>query len=202
MLAGCAKLPERDPEPESTSDGREVLYFKDVETMTATADIVVRGHVTEANKVGRWIGPPEGEGEGGDRDQMRLITLAIDEAFTSKIGDLPKEISVEEGYWTADGTGIQDSGVTWSKVGDVGYYFLTPISKGGYRLLNSQGRISLSQDSAKSLDSGELVPTADTDSEIFTQIKELTPVELEEKIEKAEQDLRDGKIEPLEEGPR
>lgn len=196
VLGGCAEGPERDVRPEGTADGKEIYYFKDVETMTATSRLVVKGHVTAVG-AGRWIGPPRGEGEGGDRDQMRQVTLAVDEVLSSQVGTVPATITVEEGYWTADGTGVQFADVTWTEVGHLGYYFLTPVPEGGYRLISSQGRVSLKQGDAKSLTAADLVPTAASGTEIFGQIDALTESGLAAKIKKADRDRKDGKIKPL-----
>lgn len=181
-IAACSPAADRDDRPERIVHGKEVYTFEDLPTMTATSDLVVKAQVKSVTP-GRWIGTPGAD----DADQAREITLDVQRTLFSKNATAPKQVILDEWGWDSKGHGFQFAGVTWSKAGDHGYYFLTATEvPGHYVLVNSQGRFT-------DMD-GRLVPTADEDDKIHTAGKALGPAGLESTVGRAGKDAAAKKI--------
>jgi len=181
-IAACSPAAQLDDQPERIVEGKEVHTFEDLPTMTATSDLVVKAQVMSVSP-GRWIGVPGSD----DADQAREITLAVQRTLFSKNATAPTQVILDEWGWDSKGRGFQLAGVTWSKAGDHGYYFLTATEvPGHYVLVSSQGRFT-------DLD-GRLVPTADEADKIHTAGEALGPAGLESAVGRAAKDVAAKKI--------
>jgi hypothetical protein len=94
--------------------------YGSLEELAGAADLVVRGHVTRAER-GRLFGDPGTE----SAIESRLVTLAVDEVLR---GDDPGPgLLVEEEGWTEDGAPLVVDGAGPSVTGDDAIWFLTPV---------------------------------------------------------------------------
>lgn len=116
--------------------GREVFDFDTVAEMASTSLAVVEAEVVQIAP-GRSLGSEE---EGGV-DQARDVTLSVTTSYKRPFVSAPSTIVMEEWGWDEDGHGYQVENVTWSEVGDKGFYFLTRNDMGArWRLVSTQGR--------------------------------------------------------------
>lgn len=165
-------------------EGREVHHFDDVETMAATSDLVVRAEVLRI-RPGRWTGSEQG----GGRQQAREVTLRVEQVLRGSGGANPGTIIVDEWGWDEKGHGYQFAGVTWSKEGDRGIYFLSETEKpGNWRLINSQGRALA--------DGQRLDSTAEEGDQVGARIEAVTPAQLEAQVLEAARAVESGKLKP------
>lgn len=150
----------RDAQPERIMKGREVFHFKTVAEMASTSTAVVHAEVVDV-KPGRIVG----DAESGGVDQAREVTLSVDTSFRRPFVSAPSAIVLEEWGWDESGNGYQVGNVTWSAVGDKGYYFLARTDdESRWRLVNTQGRALESPDLF-------LTSSADPGSEIHREIQ-------------------------------
>ncbi|WP_344450047.1 hypothetical protein [Actinocorallia aurantiaca] len=172
--------------PRGRASGKQLHYFEDVPSMTATADLVVRGRVTDVA-----LGEPEydpGDPSGKPVLTARVVTLEVTGVYRSG-GEAPATVRLYEGHFNRDGAGIQYGNVTWTKKGATGIYFLTLNAHTGiYLLVSSQGRVLL--------DSAGPASSADDRDPLHKRIEQMTEPELDEAIAKAAKAAKDGKIKP------
>lgn len=132
--------------PEQTASPAWIYQFDDVAQMTATADLVVKGTVTDTS-TGRTHGA-----DSGAPTTTRQIHLQVDEVIyqADPTDALPSEVLVGEGYWDDAGTGYAIEGMPWSDVGDTGYFFLSsPESEAdteAYGYLGPSARVMITDD--------------------------------------------------------
>lgn len=119
--------------PERSVDGKEIWYAAPAD-LAAASDLVLRGKVTDTGK-----GRTHMAGQ-GDEYTSRFVMLKIIEVLkgTSTAG---ATIRLQEEGWDQNGVGYVVNGFQWSKVGDEGYYFLSPLSGGTWGVRGSHGRI-------------------------------------------------------------
>jgi hypothetical protein len=142
--------------PELTAEGLESYFFEDPATMAATSELVVIAEVV-AVEPGRTTGESAPTGDRpGDLETIRNIVIEIEEVLHDPNGTATEltSLTVEEGSWDSQGTGIAVNGLTWSEVGDRGYFFLQPVdledgSGDLYALISSYGRVLLDGESAE-----------------------------------------------------
>ncbi|MEU1124472.1 hypothetical protein ABZ371_13115 [Streptomyces sp. NPDC005899] len=126
----------RDTQAERIMSGREVFDFGSVAEMASTSLAVVEAEVVSIAP-GRSLGSEE---EGGV-DQARDVTLSVTTSYKRPLVSAPSTIVMEEWGWDEDGHGYQVENVTWSEVGDKGFYFLTWSDvEGRWQLVSTQGR--------------------------------------------------------------
>ncbi|MFE4691167.1 hypothetical protein ACFRH6_14050 [Streptomyces sp. NPDC056749] len=126
----------RDTQAERIMSGREVFDFDTVAEMASTSLAVVQAEVVQVAP-GRSLGSEE---EGGV-DQARDVTLSVTASFKRPLVAAPSTIVMEEWGWDEDGHGYQVENVTWSEVGDKGFYFLTRSDAASrWQLVSTQGR--------------------------------------------------------------
>lgn len=126
----------RDAQAERVMSGREVFDFDTVAEMASTSLAVVQAEVVQIAP-GRSLGSEE---EGGV-DQARDVTLSVTASYKRPFVSAPSTIVMEEWGWDEDGHGYQVENVTWSKVGDNGFYFLTRDDvDDNWKLVSTQGR--------------------------------------------------------------
>ncbi|MFD6350006.1 hypothetical protein ACFWF9_35595 [Streptomyces roseolus] len=126
----------RDQRPERIVSGREVFDFKTLGEIVSTSPVIVKAEVTNIQP-GRTIGSVD---EGGI-DQARDVTLTVTTSF-KRYPAVPQTIVMEEWGWDGEGNGYQVENVTWSQVGDKGFYFLKGTGEPGkWRLVSNQGRM-------------------------------------------------------------
>ncbi|OEJ23543.1 hypothetical protein AR457_02535 [Streptomyces agglomeratus] len=168
-------------------EGREVHHFDDVEKMAATSDLVVKAQVTDVQP-GRWVGSKED----GGREQVREVTLHVEEVLHSARATKPQTVLVDEWGWDEEGRGYQLEGVTWTAKGDEGIYFLTQSEeRGHWRLVNSQGRALV--------DGQQLDSAANEGDQLGERIESLTPQQLEKQVQKAARAVEAGDLKGVEE---
>ncbi|WP_329623441.1 hypothetical protein OG357_25950 [Streptomyces sp. NBC_01255] len=132
---GSAAAAHRDAQPERIMSGREVFDFKSLGEMVATAPVIVKAEVVSVQP-GRSIG----SAEDGGIDQARDVTLSVTTSY-KKYPAIPLTIVMEEWGWDGDGNGYQVENLTWSQVGDKGFYFLERSDGADrWQLVNTQGR--------------------------------------------------------------
>ncbi|MFF0474316.1 hypothetical protein [Streptomyces sp. NPDC004284] len=130
-----AATAHRDTHPERIMSGREVFDFKNLGELVATSPVIVQAEV-----VGVAPGRTIGSVEDGGVDQARDVTLKVTTSFKTYPA-VPQTIVMEEWGWDGSGNGYQVENVTWSQVGDKGFYFLEPSDGASrYQLVNTQGR--------------------------------------------------------------
>ncbi|GAB2856070.1 hypothetical protein GCM10022221_64610 [Actinocorallia aurea] len=172
--------------PGGQAHGREKYYFGELPSMTATADLVVRGKVVKVE-----AGEPEydpGDPSGKPVLTARIVTLKVYEVY--KAADAaPETVRVYEGHFNGDGVGIQYGNVTWTREGTSGLYFLDLNEKTGvYLLISSEGRVLFKD--------GRLESSAGDISPLHEEIEQMSREQVEEKVVKAVKDAEDGKIKP------
>lgn len=167
-------------EPEAIAHGAEIYSFQDPAIMAVTADLVIRGEVTLIEP-GRTVLPGEPESF-----QYRAVTIEVDEVLRSADGSNPARVILEEqGYWP-NGDGFMVEGITWSEVGDEGFYFLSnPSDSDGYHLVNSQGRVLIG--------GGGLEPSGATP---LSSLAAMNTEQLVSLVEQAAADLDAGRLTP------
>ncbi|MBG6091689.1 hypothetical protein [Actinomadura viridis] len=181
-----AKEPVLAERPTMFAHSVEINFFEDLATMAATSDLVVLGEVRSV-RPGRWVGEEEPKG----RERVRDVTIEIEEVLLNNgSGAAPKTVTVDEWGWDSRGVGFQDENVTWTKAGDRGYYFLTPVkdAPGHHRLINSQGRALIS--------GTELTPSSEEGAPLHEEMHHLSPKGFENSLSKAIRDIRAGKVRP------
>jgi hypothetical protein len=146
------------PEPIAEPSG-EAYRFSSLAEVAATADVVVAGTVVEV-RPGRQL------------SGLRLREAVIDVDETMKGAVEPgTTIVLEESGYASTGAGFEVAGHPWSRVGDVGVYFLDEDPSrpaGHYALFSSDGRL-LEVD-------GEVVSSSMTP--LGAEMRELAPADL------------------------
>ncbi|MFG2052762.1 hypothetical protein ACGFI9_01905 [Micromonospora sp. NPDC048930] len=113
-----------DARPESLAFGKEVYHFDTVAQMTATSHLVVYGTVT-AVEPGRTASVDEDPAAVGGDTRLRNVTIEVwDVLHNPKNMLVPPTVTLEEEGWDEEGRGYISNNVTWSEVGDAGYFFL------------------------------------------------------------------------------
>lgn len=116
---------------------QSTFQFASLQEMLEASDAVVVG-VVEATSRGRLVGDPA---DGGVIS--RVVTIRVDQALSSAVGQLAEVVVVEEEGWLPDGTPIEVNGVPASRVGDRGLWFLDQVATEEVStmvVINSQGR--------------------------------------------------------------
>ncbi|MFF8602548.1 hypothetical protein ACF065_21460 [Streptomyces sp. NPDC015232] len=104
--------------------------------MVSSTPVIVQAEVTNIQP-GRILGSAE---EGG-ADQARDITLTVSTSY-KRYPAVPQTIVMEEWGWDSSGNGYQVENVTWSEIGDKGYFFLKASDvPDRWRLVSNQGRM-------------------------------------------------------------
>ncbi|MCX4583185.1 hypothetical protein [Streptomyces sp. NBC_01481] len=163
---GNAAAVHRDAQAERVVSGREVFDFKNLGELVSTSPVIVKAEVTGIQP-GRTLGSAE---EGGV-DQARDVTLSVTTSY-KRYPTVPTSIVMEEWGWDEQGNGYQVEHVTWSQVGDKGFYFLEQSdATGKWQLVNTQARM---------LDKGGwLELSADPTSQFATSFWLYDPLDLE-----------------------
>lgn len=114
------------PEPRS---------FDSVVELAAASDLVVRARVVA-------VGPGPTVEQDDARFQLRFVTLRPEEYLK---GSSPTVLVrfAEPGY-TLDGTGFTVNGMTWSEVGDEGWFFLARSGDEQLAAVSSYGKVATS----------------------------------------------------------
>ncbi|GAA1406072.1 hypothetical protein ACFQZ4_01335 [Catellatospora coxensis] len=168
--------------PTGSAHADELHHFEDVPTMLATSDLVVTAKVVKIGK-GRSVGPDD-----GSKITFREVRLQVLSIQYDRTGAQPAELVVEEEGWDAKGRGYTLEGLSWSKVGDVGHFFLVRKrdAPDRHRLVNSQGRV-LIKDSR--LDGNQR-------AHFNAEITGMSPATFEKLLTAAAADVRAGRIKP------
>ncbi|WP_143670006.1 hypothetical protein [Streptomyces sp. Ag109_G2-15] len=138
-----------------------------------TSPVIIRGTV-QNTAPGRTVGSAE---EGGT-DQARNVTLRVDAVMKKGGATIGSTLTLEEWGWDGSGNGYQMENLTWSQVGDTGYYFLTRDAVTlNWRYVSTQGRV-LNKDGIvrSSADpEGPLFPLIDgrTNTDFYAELKRL-----------------------------
>ncbi|MEW1774860.1 hypothetical protein [Streptomyces sp. NPDC086777] len=163
----------RDPRPERIVHGREDFDFTTVNALVGTSPVIIRGTV-QSVAPGRTVGSAE---EGGT-DQARNVTLRVNAVMKSGGATIPDTLTLEEWGWDGSGNGYQMENLTWSQVGETGYYFLKRDAITlNWRYASTQGRV-LNKDGIvrSSADpEGPLFPLIDgrTNTDFYAELKRL-----------------------------
>ncbi|SOD86258.1 hypothetical protein SAMN06272765_3709 [Streptomyces sp. Ag109_G2-15] len=163
----------RDASPERIVHGRENFDFTTVNALVGTSPVIIRGTV-QNTAPGRTVGSAE---EGGT-DQARNVTLRVDAVMKKGGATIGSTLTLEEWGWDGSGNGYQMENLTWSQVGDTGYYFLTRDAVTlNWRYVSTQGRV-LNKDGIvrSSADpEGPLFPLIDgrTNTDFYAELKRL-----------------------------
>lgn len=184
------KEPALAKKPTMLAHNVEVHFFEDLATMVATSDLVVLGEVRSV-RPGRWVGEEEPDG----RLRVRDVTIHIEKVlFRKGSGAAPKTVTVDEWGWDSRGVGFQDENLTWTKPGDRGYYFLTPVkdAPGHHRVVNSQGRVLI--------EDAKLTPGSAEGAALHDQMHHMSKKELEAAVSDATRKVRAGKVQPQKPG--
>lgn len=169
--------------PVEHSEADEAYAFDDLATMAATSHVVIHAYV-DSVQLGRVYGDPDE----AVSFQVRNVNLAVDEVLASQ-NSAPKEIILEEQGWTSEGDCYIQNGLTWSEVGQEGYYFLRRnVDADTYIHSSSQGR---------ALIEGPTLAVPAPDTELEEVMEQLTPAQLEEEVRQADADVRAGRLESL-----
>ncbi|GAA4625907.1 hypothetical protein GCM10023196_031980 [Actinoallomurus vinaceus] len=169
-----------DAKPREVAAVKEVEAYDDVPTMTASSDLVIRGRVTQITP-GRHIGS-----SGMDGQRVRDVAIKIEQVFLNKTGTTPATVTLDEWGWDDRGHGFQIEGVTWSNAGDENYYFLRRIDEGRFRLVSTQGRVSVK--------GSRLSPTAAEDSPVHEAVERQSETAFRASLRKASADYRAGRL--------
>lgn len=119
---------------------REAYHFTNIDKLTATSTLVVRGTVQDS-RPGRYIGTRE-----ESRLRMREATVHIDAVLH---GDRPgQELVVEELGWGRGGP-VMLNGIPWLEAGDTALLFLTSVDvPGTYQFVGTQGHYLIESNGA------------------------------------------------------
>lgn len=109
---------------------REFFRFDDLDSMVATSSAVVEGTIRE-------VGPSRSVGEGHEREDYEAATLEVTAVLSGEVEG--STVAVEHRAAIA-GNPVVVNGVTGSRAGDSGFYFLRRTRRGVYDLISSQGR--------------------------------------------------------------
>lgn len=159
-----------DAQAESILHGRETRLFTNLGQLVGTTPYIVRATVTDVQP-GRTVGTEES----GGVEQARDVTLSVE--YSYKKARVPTTIVLEEWGWDGEGAGYQVENVTWSEVGDYGYYFLLKSvdATDRYQLVNTQGRALQNAD-------GFLDLSADPESELGVALGSMDFLDLSSQI--------------------
>lgn len=149
----------RDAHPERILHGKESLNFSSVSELVGTPSVIVKGTVLSAAP-GRKVGSVAD----GGVDQARDVTVQVNAVLKRGGYTIPTNIVVEEWGWDEAGHAYQMEHLSWSQVGDVGYFYLEAadpmITK--WRYVNTQGRVLIKDGLVRS--------SADPVSTLFSKI--------------------------------
>ncbi|GAA3544651.1 hypothetical protein AFL01nite_16430 [Aeromicrobium flavum] len=128
----------------------EAVVYDDLGRMAATANVVVRGTVTEVAPGATHQYTPE-QSVADETD--RVLTVRVDEVVANGARGAPAvgtSIRIVEGWWS-EGIGYETEGMPWSEVGQEGYFFLAKDSgpSGGYTYVGTTGRALLTDEGAE-----------------------------------------------------
>lgn len=154
--AGCGQDSRAlTKEPERSVEGEEARWFETPAELAAGSPIIVKARV---RKTGVGKTHPTTEDNAGWT--TRFATIEILETLKWPTPEPPAEITLEEEGWDRNGVGYVVNGMTWSKAGDEGFYFLAPLDGGTYGLTSSFGRVLLKghQKGASGLDAEHAGP--------------------------------------------
>ncbi|MEU2269918.1 hypothetical protein ABZ568_26655 [Streptomyces olindensis] len=163
----------RDAHPERVVHGREDFSFSTVNALVGTSPVLVRGTVLSAEP-GRKVG----SAEDGGIDQARNVKLRVDAVMKNSGYEVPSTITVEEWGWDGAGNAYQMEHLTWSQVGDTGYFFLDKdVMLTTWRYVSSQGRVLVKDGLTKSSadPEGPLFPLIEgrTNTDFYAELKRL-----------------------------
>lgn len=166
--------------PETILSGKQMFHFDSLADMTATSTVVVKARVEDV-KVGRVVGAGS-----GDPMTLRAVSLAVLDVLAqqSPVGR-PSTITLEEVGWDSSGKGLVQEGLTWSTVGDVGFFFLRRNESGAFDLVSTQGRILIY---------GDKLTPSEIDAPLGQQIASRAPNEVAAAIHQAARDVKAGRI--------
>ncbi|MEW2807324.1 hypothetical protein AB0929_09435 [Streptomyces massasporeus] len=163
----------RDAHPERIVHAREDFSFATVNALVGTSPVMIRGTVL-STAPGRTVGTAET----GGIDQARNVTLRVDAVLKRGGADIGATLTLEEWGWDGSGNGYQIENLTWSQVGETGYYFLKRDAVATkWRYVSTQGRV-LNKDGIvrSSADpKGPLFPLIDgrTNTDFYAELKRL-----------------------------
>ncbi|WP_328400124.1 hypothetical protein OHS70_23365 [Streptomyces sp. NBC_00390] len=127
--------------------------------LVGTSSVIVKGTVLSAAP-GRKVG----SAADGGVDQARDVTVQVNLVLKGGGYTIPTNIVVEEWGWDEAGHAYQMEHLSWSQVGDVGYFYLEAadpmITK--WRYVNTQGRVQIKDGLVRS--------SADPVSTLFSKI--------------------------------
>ncbi|KND39009.1 hypothetical protein IQ63_05590 [Streptomyces acidiscabies] len=152
--------------------GREDFSFTTVNSLVGTSPVIVRGAVLDA-KPGRTVGGVED----GGTDQARNVTLRVDAVLKNSGYPISSTLVLEEWGWDGSGNAYQMDSLTWSEVGDTGYYFLNKDAMlTTWRYVSTQGRV-LNK-------SGVVRTSADAESTLYPLIEGRTNTDFYAELKK------------------
>lgn len=174
--------------PSGSAHPDELHEFDDVPTMLATSDLVITAKVVKVQQ-GRSVGPDD-----GSKITFREVHLKVQSIQYDRTGAQPTDVIVEEEGWDAEGRGYTLEGLTWSKIGDVGHFFLVRKRDAAdkHRLVNSQGRVLIKDSRLQGNQRGHLT----------AEIAAMTPSSFEKLLATAAADARAGRLQPQRPGAK